>query len=140
MTKVTTRGGSPATVVEYKYNGLNMQIGRHADLDADADVDSTDKWEWFIYDPRWRRVATIMVAGGSTFTSSADTSIKERYVHHAAGRLGMGSYIDAVILRDRDQTNGNNGASDGTLEQRLYYCQNWRSDVSVTMTSTGRIL
>lgn len=140
MTKVSTRGGSPQTVVQYKYNGLNYQIGRHADLDADGDVDNTDKWEWSIYDPRWRRVAIFMVAGGSAFTGSADTSPKEQYVHHAAGVLGRGSYVDSVVFRNRDQTNGNNGSADGTLENREYYAQNWRADVSVTMTSAGRIL
>jgi len=36
--------------------------------------------------------------------------------------------------------NGNNGAADRALEQRLYFAHNWRSDVSVTMTDTGRIL
>jgi RHS repeat-associated protein len=127
-------------VVEYTYNGLNQQIGRHADLDADGDVDSTDKWEWTIYDPRWRRVATYMVAGGTTISGSADSDPKERYVHHAAGRSGGGSYLDSVILRDRDQTAGNNGVADGTLEQRLYYGQNWRADTVVLMTGTGRIL
>jgi RHS repeat-associated protein len=139
LRKVKNRSNS-ALVVEYTYNGLNQQIGRHADLDADGDVDSTDKWEWTIYDPRWRRVATYMVAGGSTFGGAADSDPKERYIHHAAGRSGGGSYLDSVILRDRDQTAGNNGAADGTLEQRLYYGQNWRADVSVLMTSTGRIL
>jgi RHS repeat-associated protein len=103
-------------------------------------VDSTDKWEWTIYDPRWRRVATYMVAGGTTIAGSADADPKERYVHHAAGRSGGGSYLDSVILRDRDQTNGNNGVADGTLEQRLYYGQNWRADTVVLMSSTGRIL
>jgi len=71
---------------------------------------------------------------------AADSSPKERYIQHAAGRSGGGSYIDSVILRDRDQTNGNNGSADGTLERRLYFAQNWRADVSVTMTDTGRIL
>jgi RHS repeat-associated protein len=139
LRKVKNRTTS-ALVVEYTYNGLNMQIGRHADLDADGDVDATDKWEWTIYDPRWRRVATYMVAGGSTFGGSVDADAKERYVHHAAGRNGMGSYLDSVILRDRDQTNGNNGVADGTLEQRLYFGQNWRADVSVLMSDSGRIL
>jgi RHS repeat-associated protein len=141
LRKVKNRTTS-ALVVEYTYNGLNQQIGRHADLDADGDVDSTDKWEWTIYDPRWRRAATYMVAGGSTFGGAADSDPKERYVHHAAGRSGGGSYLDSVILRDRDQNGGggNNGAADGTLEQRVYFGQNWRADVSVLMTSAGRIL
>ncbi|XVJ60748.1 MAG: hypothetical protein HEQ23_15715 [Tepidisphaera sp.] len=139
LRKVKNRSNS-ALVVEYTYNGLNHQIGRHADLDADGDVDSTDMWEWTVYDPRWRRVATYMVAGGSTFTGAVDSNPRERYVHHASGRNGMGSYIDSVILRDRDQTGSNNSSADATMEQRLYYGQNWRADVSVTMTETGRIL
>jgi RHS repeat-associated protein len=83
-----------------------------------------------------------MVAGGTTIAGSADADPKERYVHHAAGRSGMGSYLDSVILRDRDQNGGggNNGAADGTLEQRVYFGQNWRADTVVLMSSTGRIL
>jgi len=139
LRKVKNRSTS-ALVVEYTYNGLNHQIGRHADLDADGDVDNTDKWEWTIYDPRWRRVATYMVAGGSNFGGAVDSDPKERYIHHAAGRSGGGSYIDSVILRDRDQSNGNNGVADGTLEQRLYFGQNWRADVVMLMSDSGRIL
>lgn len=61
----------------------------------------------------------------------------------AAGWNGSGdaAYIDSVILRDRDNTacgsagSGGTGcdprlaASDGTLEERRFYFQNWRADV-----------
>ncbi|MEK6703622.1 MAG: RHS repeat-associated core domain-containing protein [Planctomycetota bacterium] len=141
MTEVKSNGGGTPQVVEYKYNGLNMVIGRHADLNASGTVTTSDKWEWFIYDPRWRHVATMMVAG-TAFSASADTYVKEQYYYHNAGRGGRGSssYIDSVILRDRDDTNGLNGSTDATMEHRVYYCQNWRADVSVTMTEAGRIL
>ena len=58
-----------------------------------------------------------------------------------AGRGGS-SYIDTVVLRDRDTNGGGGwtGASDGTLEARHYYAQNWRADVSGIFDHTGAVL
>jgi len=42
-----------------------------------------------------------------------------------------------VILRERDANTSWMSASDGTLEERRYYCQNWRADVSAIITSGG---
>ena len=36
---------------------------------------------------------------------------------------------NSVILRDKDDNAGWASAADGTLEERYYYCQNWRGDV-----------
>lgn len=74
----------------------------------------------------------------ATFRAS-DSYPKETYVYHAAGLGGYGtaSYIDSVVLRDRDMTNGWLGAADGTLEERIYYCQNWRHDVSAVLNYTS---
>jgi RHS repeat-associated protein len=60
-------------------------------------------------------------------------------VYHAAGNAGRGSssYIDSVILRDRDMSNGWTGAADGTLEERRYLLQNWRADVVAVTKSNG---
>lgn len=44
---------------------------------------------------------------------------------------GHSSYINDVVLRDRDNTSGWLAASDGTLEERYYLCPNWRGDMSV---------
>ena len=44
-------------------------------------------------------------------------------------RQGGSSYINSVILLDKDDNAGWTSAADGTLEQRYYYCQNWRGDV-----------
>lgn len=38
-------------------------------------------------------------------------------------------YRAAVILSDRDLTNGCSGAADGTIESRLYHLKNWRNDL-----------
>ncbi len=38
-----------------------------------------------------------------------------------------------MILRDKDANTAWSAASDGTLEERVYYCQNWRGDVSVVI-------
>ena len=52
---------------------------------------------------------------------------------------GTSSYIDTVILRDRDANSGWASAADGTLEERIYYAQNWRADVSVVLSSGGLV-
>ncbi|MCH8314975.1 MAG: RHS repeat protein, partial [Planctomycetes bacterium] len=115
-----------ALVVEYTYNGLGRRTGWHYDVDVDGTVEDTsdDPWYYFAYDERWRIVATYR---------AADTSPKEQFVYHNAGLGGYGgsSAIDGVILRDKDADTNWEDASDGTLEERIYYCQNWRGDVSV---------
>jgi RHS repeat-associated protein len=45
-----------------------------------------------------------------------------------------------VVLRDRDDTNGWAGAADGTLEERVYSCQNWRADVSAIVSDAGEMV
>ncbi len=54
-------------------------------------------------------------------------------MHHGAGNSGFGgaSYIDQVATRDRD-TDDN-----GSLEERILYCQNWRHDVVAIVDSGG---
>jgi RHS repeat-associated protein len=42
-----------------------------------------------------------------------------------------------VVCRDKDANSGWTAASDGTLEERRYYCQNWRSDVVCITDSAG---
>lgn len=111
-------------VAEYRYNGLGYRIGWHYDANASGAVDGSDPWYYFAYDERWRPVATYR---------GSDTSPKEQFVFHAAGTGGTGgsSYIDSVVLRDKDANTAWTSASDSTLEDRIYYCQNWRNDVSV---------
>jgi YD repeat-containing protein len=119
-----------STVAEYKYNGLGFRTAAHEDTDADTDVDGSDKWYYLVHDEQWRHV--------STFRES-DTSPKEEFVPHHAGRDGRGgsSYIDLVACRNRDDSTAWTSASDGTLETRIYYCQSWRADVSAIVTSGG---
>ncbi|MCC6970107.1 MAG: hypothetical protein IT434_07770, partial [Phycisphaerales bacterium] len=126
---VKNRGNS-AVVAEYTYNGLNMRIGWHSDADADADVDANDPWYSFAMDDRWRIVATFR---------GSDTSPKELFAYHNAGANGRGSssYIDSVILRNRDANTSWTSSADGTLEERVYYVQNWRADVSAVLSDAG---
>ncbi len=49
-------------------------------------------------------------------------------------------YTDAVVLRDRDANTAWAAEADGTLEERVYYCQNWRADVSAILTATGKMV
>jgi RHS repeat-associated protein len=113
---------SNALVSEYWYNGLGYLVTRHQDTDADGDVDGSDLKFHTAYDEDWRQVATYR---------GSDADPKERFLYHWAGSggYGGGSHIDSVVLRDRDMTNGWTGAADGTLEERVYYLQNWRADV-----------
>ena len=119
-----------ALVAEYEYNGLGQLIGFHEDTDLDSDVDGDDKWFYAIYDERWRMVASYR---------DSDADPKEEWVHHEAGADGHGgsSFVNGFILRDRDADTAWDSASDGTLEERMYACQNWRGDVSSLVYASG---
>lgn len=157
-------------IAEYAYNGLGYRIGVHYDANGDGQLDANDPWYLSLYDDRWRVIATYVTAtpgsGGSSGgrggrsipVGGGGTALfdpakpKERFVYHAAGRDGLGSasYIDDVVLRDRDNTYRASEPgqaqdpwlwpSDGVLEERLYYVQNWRHDVVATLTAGGRQL
>lgn len=120
-------------IAEYWYNGLGYRITFHEDADSDQDVDANDPKYHLIYDERWRLVATYR---------ADDDNPKEVFVSHQAGLDGSGdsSYIDSVILRRRDANSGWTSAADATMEERRYYCQNWRADVSAIITSGGLIV
>ncbi|MCW5777088.1 MAG: hypothetical protein KIS87_11670 [Phycisphaeraceae bacterium] len=82
---------------------------------------------------------------GEAFESDA----KERFVYHAAGFRSSGSYIDDVVLRDRDAVQPEADPantdpaetwlfeSDGVLEERVFICQNWRADAALVVDSSG---
>ncbi len=106
------------------------------DDNASGSLDAAEK-RFMMYDERWRVVATFR---------DQDAAPKETYVYHAAGWNGSGdaAYIDSVILRERDNTacSGTGcdprlAASDGTLEERRFYCQNWRADVVAIAAADG---
>ncbi len=118
----------PTYIAKYRYNGLGFRIMSQEDDNASGSLDAAEK-RFMMYDERWRVVATFR---------DQDAAPKETYVYHAAGWNGSGdaAYIDSVILRDRDNTAcGGPGcdprlaASDGTLEERRFYCRNWRVNV-----------
>ncbi|MBX3322249.1 MAG: hypothetical protein KF757_04590 [Phycisphaeraceae bacterium] len=119
LRKVVERGSSPAVLVaEYRYNGLNFRIGQHTDLTDDGTndlpdgvVDADDPWFWFCYDEHWRIVATFR---------SDDEHPKEVFIHHNAGLDGVGgsSYIDSIIMRDRDANTVWFEEADSTREER----------------------
>ncbi|MBY0309193.1 MAG: hypothetical protein K2Q09_10665, partial [Phycisphaerales bacterium] len=111
-------GQSGPLVEELRYNGVGHLIAEHADTDGDGDVDSSDAWRHNQYNERWQLVAVYL---------NADAKPSEVYSFHNAGRdgFGGGSYIDALVCRDRDKD------VDGSIvrEERIYYVQNWRHDV-----------
>ncbi|MGE3395176.1 MAG: RHS repeat-associated core domain-containing protein, partial [Steroidobacteraceae bacterium] len=142
LVKVKARG-SGNTVAEYAYDGLGQRIAYHADENASGGVTTADHTYWFIFDDRWRIIATYRCEwDGGASKYLPDTEHKEQFVWHNAGMDGRGgsSYIDSVILRDRDNSSGWTSASDGALEERRFYAQNWRADVSLVMNTNGRPL
>ena len=113
-------------VAEHRYNGLGHRIGELIDTDDDGDVDGSDEWRYFAHDERWRIVAHFM---------GSDSDPIEEYLFHAAGLDGTGgsSYIDLVVLRERDTTDN------GTMDERMYFCQNWRADVAAIVDDSGEM-
>jgi len=93
------------------------------DDDTDGTLEDSER-TYLMYDDRWRVVASF---------SDQDEAPADAFVHHNAGIGGSGgsSYIDSVILRDRDTDD------DEVLEERRYYCQNWRADVVAIAKSDG---
>jgi hypothetical protein len=115
-------------LLKFRYNGLNQRITAHFDTDLDTDVDSSDVVSHFAYDSRWRIVARY---------EDANSDPTEQFVFHNAGLAlsGSSSYIDAVILRDRDP-HSEVGAN-GTLDERVYHLHNWRSDIVALISHAG---
>lgn len=97
-------------------------------------MDGSDPHYHFVYDEQWRIIQTYRAPG-----NEPDTDPKERFVYHAPGNNGFGTagYIDDVILRERDANTDWDAESDGVLEQRLNYCQNWRHDLVAIVSSSG---
>ena len=120
----------------YRYNGLGMRLTHEINVDNDADIDGSDVKTYFAYDERWRVVGT--------YDSPTAAGPTERWVHHAAGLAGTGSssYIDSVVLRDRDVVLSGTGSSYGgdALEERVYVLQNWRADLVATLGRTGTLI
>jgi RHS repeat-associated protein len=145
----SVEGMDETDVALYRYNGLNMRLMWQDDADADSSLESSERF-YVMHDERWRPVATFR---------DTDSTPKEAFVWHAAGSggaalggtalqsggsagFGGASYIDSLILRDRDDYTGGTpnpmtSASDGTLEERRYFCQNWRADVVAVTKSDG---
>jgi RHS repeat-associated protein len=110
-------------IAEYRYNGLGQRIMWRYDANANETVASTERY-YYMYDDRWRVMGVFR---------DEDAAPKESYVSHAAGNAGRGSssYIDSVVMRDRD------ALGDATLEERRYYVQNWRADIVAITKSNG---
>ncbi|HYD01472.1 MAG TPA: LysM peptidoglycan-binding domain-containing protein, partial [Phycisphaerales bacterium] len=122
-------------VTEYRYNGLGHRIGWKAVFDTNLTY-ANNLWRFFQYNERWQQVG--MWYESSAGSKAVGTYAVETYLYHTAGLNGRGgsSYIDSVILRDRDKNSMASGG-DATREERFYYLQNWRADVAALITPTG---
>jgi RHS repeat-associated protein len=96
---------------------------------------SGDEQYYFVYDHRWRAVATLKDKGNGT-----TATLVEAFVYHAAGVGGRGgsSYIDSVVMRDATNNFGWTAEGDDTLPLRTFYVQNWRADVVAVLDSIGQ--
>ena len=144
LVEVADRGSSDV-LARYRYNGLGHRIAWQIDTDADGTLETTgsdDPWTYAFYDERWRLIATAVADGVSGGVSGAapNAAPTELWLHHEAGLRGSGSssYIDSVILRGRPASTAKPSA-DGTLNQRLYYMQNWRADVVLIAGANGSL-
>lgn len=122
--------GESSTIMEYRYNGLGYRTMWNYDADADGLLETSERY-YFLYDDRWRKLATFR---------DQDAHPKEAFVYHNSGGGGFGgsSYVDSVILRDRDAATAWAAQSDATLEERRYLVQNWRADVVAVLRGDGR--
>ena len=127
----TVKNQSDTVIAEYAYNGLGFQISRLEDTNDDGDADGSDTWFHTAFDEAWRVMGTFR---------ADDSDPKEDFVPQLAGANGYGgsSYINGVVLRDKDNTEASwLTAADGTLEYRFFYCQNWRGDVVSLIAHDG---
>ncbi|MGE0367285.1 MAG: hypothetical protein AB7Q00_16295 [Phycisphaerales bacterium] len=140
---VTVKNQSNNMVAKYAYDALGQRISTHTDVGGNGSVTTADHTYWFVYDDRWRIIATYRCEwDGGTSKYLPDSTHKEQFVWHAAGMDGHGdsSYIDCVMLRDRDSSAAWTAASSGSVAQRRFFGPNWRADVSLVMNTNGRPL
>ncbi len=135
---VEIRDASSSLLAEYRYNGLNHQIGVHYDTDTDSDVDGSDVWFVNAYNERWQRVATYRATDSAGLIGTIDSDPKQIFVWHMAGMDGHGgsSYIDSMIVEKRDASTSWNAAADA-LDADKYAVQNWRHDVVFLLDDRG---
>lgn len=121
-----------AALARVALGGGGYRTAWQYDTDTDGDVDANDKTFYFLYDERWRVVATFR---------EDDAAPKEVFIHHAAGVGGYGgsSYIDSLVCRERDASQAWTAEAD-PLDERRYVGQNWRADVSVVWNTTGSVI
>jgi RHS repeat-associated protein len=149
---VTVKNRSTSTTIaEYIYDGLGQRIGWHSDVNASGSgPDASEPWSWFIHDDRWRIVATYRVSGGSgsgpaSFrhaSATTDSDPKERFIYHAAGLDGAGgsSYLDCMVVAQRDLNTAWTSAADNDPEAWHYPLANWRNDTVRVEDRAGGIL
>ncbi|CAG0985620.1 hypothetical protein PHYC_02006 [Phycisphaerales bacterium] len=134
LKEVRNRSNS-ALVEEFRYNGLGFLISYRGDTTnvgasagPDGQVTADDPTFYIAYDERWRPVGVVR---------ASDAYFKRSTMHNAAGLRGLGgsSYIDSVVLRDRDANTNPWAAADSTMEERRYLLQNWRAD-AICVTDT----
>ena len=145
LTEVKNKATTPVVVAEYRYNALGYRTGWRNPVNADGTVDNGAPWYWMVCNECWQHIATFRCPtwAAGTLGTSEDNYPKETFIHHEAGIDGLGgsSYIDGVILRDRD--GGREvwqAAASATRGDRLYYLQNWRADTVLTMRDAGQVV
>lgn len=116
-------------VAEFEYNANGHMTVVHYDVDADGDVDSNDPKYEFAYTDNWQLVEVY-------HEDDTASDAKERFVYHAHPY----AHADAIIFRDKDADTAWSDASDETLEERIYYCQNWRGDTCALVRDDGSLV
>ena len=104
-------------VAEYTYNGLRDRITEHTDTELGGDVDSNDDILHFMYDARWRLVATFREDDADTdWTAASDGTLEERIYDVQNWRGDVVDLPAGDVDLDGDVNDGiNNGAQGGSL-------------------------
>ena len=120
--------GVPGTLVaKYQYDALNRRIAKL--VPNGNNWDRTD----YYYNASWQAVEERFVADQVSETTPA-TAVKCQYVWSLR-------YIDAPVLRDRDDGEGGNlGKTDSGLEERLYYTTDANMNVTALVSTAGAVV
>jgi len=121
LVKVQDDQGTPVTVAEYRYDGLNRRIRKYTEP-----VDSNWTVQEFYYNASWQAIEVRKDIKSRASEPEVATTLNKQYIW-------SNRYIDAPVLRDRDTDD------DGDLDERLYYTTDANMNVTALVNTSGTV-